>query len=127
MITQENTVRDLLGLSPQDRLTALWTLEQQGLYDAERAKDAGSLLQDWPKLRAHILDGGGTADAQRVLRNLLTAVLDDDQRTFWPELIHLLKSAGKQLGVIVVKDGQITLTGVAPSNLPITEPEHAPA
>jgi len=105
----------------------MWHQDQEDLHQAEREKSLPEFqvpAEEWNSLKAHFLDGGGSHDAHGVLRLVLQAILDDDQKTFWRELFHLLKSAGKHLGVINVQDGQVSLAGVGPSSLPIHEKEN---
>ena len=118
----KTALRALRGLSPQERLQAMWEQEQQDLHEAEQSKELPLKVEfspeEWNDFKAHLLDGGGVHDAHRVVRTLLQAVLEDDQATFWPELVHLLKSAGKHLGIIHAQDGHVTLNGVGPT-LPV--------
>lgn len=123
----KEALRALRTLTPQERLQAMWHQDQEDLHQAEKEKQLPEFRitpEEWNSLRAHILDGGGSHDAHAVLRLVLKAVMDDDQATFWAELCHLLKSAGKHLGIISVQDGMVTFSGVVPNLPPIEEKEN---
>ena len=121
-----NALRALRTLDPRERLQAMWDLEHEEQHAAEQAKDLGTVAEirlsdeEWASFKLHLFDGGGSQDTHAVMRMVLQAVFDDDQPAFWRELIHLLKSAGKHLGIISVQGDAVAIAGVGPTLPPIT-------
>lgn len=71
--------------------------------------------KDWQALREHILDGGGVTDDRALATTLLQSLMHDDQQSFWPGLIHLLKSRAKITGNLrALPFGGVSLSGIAP-------------
>lgn len=123
--------RALRSLSPQERVAAIYAQEILDQHSEEKQKATPAFRlspEEWQSLKSHLLDGGGVSDAHHVMRILLTALFDDDQDTFWPELWHHLKAAGKHLGFIVPReDGAVTFNGVGPTiPMPADQPIHKP-
>jgi hypothetical protein len=48
--------------------------------------------EEWTELKAHLTDGGGALDDAPLGRELLQALIDDDQAAFWSALVHLMKA-----------------------------------
>ena len=47
---------------------------------------------DWQAMKAHLTDGGGVVEDNELAVELMEALLADDQKTFWPSLVHLFKA-----------------------------------
>lgn len=111
--------RALRSLSPQERLAAIYKQEIEDQHEEEKQKATPAFrlpAGEWQALKAHLMDGGGCSDAHHVMRILLTALFDDNQDVFWPELWHHLKAAGKHLGFIVPREGgAVSFSGVGPT------------
>ena len=67
-----------------------------GLKQAEDAKKHPlSTFQladaDWQLQKAHLIDGGGVVDDGDLAVEIMTALVSNDQATFWRGLVHLYK------------------------------------
>lgn len=116
----QQAAKALASLPPREAMRLLREAHIQDLHETESAKDhpLSDFALDpgpWTELKAHLLDGGGVTDDGDLSRAVLQALFDDDQKTFWAGLVHLLKARMNINGrVRKLPFGGVTFSGVAP-------------
>jgi hypothetical protein len=106
------------SLSPQQATAMLAANYNTYLWEQEEAKthpfeNFVMPADDWQLQKAHMMDGGGVVDDGELSVEIMTAMLNDDQATFWPDLIHVFKSWQKIQGRMVgMPGGGMFLRGV---------------
>jgi hypothetical protein len=108
----------LADLSPQELMALHAEARNRQLHEAELTKDhplARFALPaaEWSAFKEHLMDGGGVADDHDLARDLFQSLFDDDQKTFWPAVAHLIKARAKIHGhVRALKSGGVSMTGI---------------
>lgn len=104
----------LRGLSPVEKMALLAKDAHDQAAEAEAKKDHPLKAhrmkkQDWDAHKSHLQDGGG-ADAHIIGAQLLEALQNDDQESYWDLHPHFIKAALKHIGLITAHpEGGITI------------------
>lgn len=105
MTEQEQALKTLATLNPGEAIALLAKAHNAHLYEAEKGKkhplsDFTIPDNEWAQLRDHVIDGGGVIEDSDLHTEILNSILQNDQKVFWPALIHVLKSYLKIKGRI---------------------------
>ena len=110
------------GLSPQDAAAMVMAQYNASLKATEDAKThalSTFTAPDWAAFKAYLMDGGGVVEDSALAVELLTALVGDDQATFFRDLPHLFKSWMKIHGFMVsFPGGGVFFRGVSSSPNP---------
>lgn len=96
------------GLSPMDAAMLVMQQYNASLKTAEDAKThalSAFSAADWPAFKAYLMDGGGVVDDSGLAVEILTALVNDDQATFFRDLPHLFKAWMKIRGFMTSYPG----------------------
>lgn len=112
MATQQelNSAAQVLasGLSPQEAAALVMQSYNDQLKTAEDGKThalSNFTAPDWPAFKTYLMDGGGVVEDADLAVEMLGALVNDDQATFFRDLPHLFKFWMKVRGFMVAYPG----------------------